>query len=142
MFGNVFPKVIETLCIMYITTIPDEPDSYMIVSRSILEDESWDSHDNTAMIPTAVSPHNSNVTVPTSSTTTIRSEMLLNVYFVRPVKEPCNSDYCCCELTTITHVVSAGVPEIIAKRMAPITATTMVREIQRIFAATQTSSLP
>jgi hypothetical protein len=127
---KLFPKVIETLSIMYLTTIPDEPDSYMIVSRSIMEDETWDS----VMIPTTV--HTSS-TIASSTSTKIRSEMLLNIYFVRPVKDhPDDSSNCGggCELTTITHVVSTGVPEMIAKRMAPLTATTMVREIQRIFA--------
>ena len=127
---KLFPKVIETLCIMYITKIKEEPDSYMIVSRSIMEDESWENHDTTTTMPNSI------------LTTTIRSEMLLNVYHVRPIKghhhqyhpdhlkQPSGSG---CTLTMVTHVVSTGVPEIIAKRMAPMTATNMVRDIQRIF---------
>jgi hypothetical protein len=38
-----------------------------------------------------------------------------------------------CELTTITHVYSPGVPEMLAKRMAPGSAAGLIREIQEQF---------
>ena len=132
---KLFPKVIETLCIMYITSIPGELDNYIIVSRSIMEDETWDDEIAT-MIPT--SPNSSSTQ---TAIATIRSEMLLNVYHARPMKHhdhdtPNSVDGPrCCELTMVTHVVSSGVPEIFAKRMAPMAATNMVREIQSIFSA-------
>ena len=39
----------------------------------------------------------------------------------------------CCELTTITHVCTPGVPEIMAKRLAPGSAANLMREIQSVF---------
>ena len=131
---KLFPKVIETLCIMYVTAIPTEPDSYMIVSRSIMEDETWEWQDAT-MLPTNTDISNS---LQKTNTATIRSEVLLNVYYVRPLKpdhHQYSSEHRGCELTMVTHVVSTGVPEIIAKRMTSISATNMVREIQRIFSS-------
>lgn len=58
----------------------------------------------------------------------LRSEMLLGVHWLRPVGTGAT------EMTTITHVFSPGVPEAMAKRFAPISATNLLREIQAVFA--------
>ena len=102
---KLLPKVIEMLTLSHTRPIPDAPDSYMTVSRSV-----WENATGT--------PKHSN---------RLRSEMLLGVNLFRPCPEGC-------ELTSITHVFAPGVPEIMAKRMAPQSAANMMREIQNIFA--------
>lgn len=102
---KLLPKTIEMLSLWYSRAIPDAPDSYMTVSRSV-----WENATGT--------PKNSN---------RLRSEMLLGVNLMRACPEGC-------ELTTITHVFAPGVPEMMAKRMAPQSAANMMREIQSIFA--------
>lgn len=102
---KLLPKTIETLSMWYAKHVQDLPDSYLVVSRSV-----WENSTGT--------PKQSN---------RLRSEMLLGVNLLRPCADGC-------ELTTITHVFAPGVPEIMAKRMAPQSAANMVREIQNIFA--------
>lgn len=107
---KMLPKTIEMVSLLYAKPLllEHDDDSYMIVSRSVWEDDS--------VIPTS-----------SSSSNLIRSEMLLGVQLVRPVAGGC------CELTTITHVLSPGVPAAMAKRLAPNNATKMIREIQALF---------
>lgn len=85
---KLLPKTIEMLSLWYTKPVPDAPDAYMTVSRSV-----WENSTGT--------PKNNN--------NRIRSEMLLGVNLVRPCPEGC-------EFTTITHVFTPGVPEIMAKR--------------------------
>ena len=110
---KLLPKSIEMLSLWYSKHIPDAPPgSYMIVNRSVWE------YDH----PVATkSPKQSN-------SDRLRSEMLLGVQLLRPVRDGRH-----CELTTITHVFSPGVPEMMAKKFAPSNATGMLREIQEIF---------
>jgi hypothetical protein len=84
--------------------------SYVIVSRSVWEDGTG---------------------LPKSSNDTVRSEMHLGVNLLRPVESP--NGGCFCELTTITHVQTSAVPELLAKRMAPSHAAGYIKEIQSIF---------
>jgi hypothetical protein len=105
---KMLPKTIEMLSLLYAKPLEHAPDSYMIVSRSVWEDDSGAS------------------SIPKNNNNLLRSEMLLGVQLVRPCPDGC-------ELTTITHVFSPGVPEIMAKRLAPSNATSTIREIQAIF---------
>jgi hypothetical protein len=59
----------------------------------------------------------------------IRSEMLLGVVMVRPY----DKDHQITELTSITHMYSPGVPEMIARRAAPSAAQNLIFDIQSIF---------
>ena len=102
---KLLPKTMEMLSLWYTKHVQDLPDAYMVVSRSV-----WENSTGT--------PKQSN---------RLRSEMLLGVNLLRPCAEGC-------ELTTITHVFAPGVPEMLAKRMAPQSTANMVREIQSIFA--------
>jgi len=106
---KMLPKTIEMLSLWYSKPIESAPGAYMIVSRSVWEEAQ------------VTSPSNHNV---------LRSEMLLGVQLLRPC-----SNGKCCELTTVTHVFSPGVPELMAKRFAPGSATGMIREIQEVFRA-------
>jgi hypothetical protein len=98
-----FPKTIEMLSLWY--TKPLRKGAYMIVSRSVWEDDSG-SHQR--------------------DQSRLRIEMLLGVQLLRPCPAGC-------ELTTITHVHSPGMPEVLAKRSAPGNAANMIREIQALF---------
>ena len=94
------------------------PGSYICVSRSVFEDDSGE-HKCTS--------------------STIRSEMLLGVMLIRPVTRDDHGlkidgvDESFSELTTITHVYSPGVPEVLAKRAAPNSAAGMLKSIQSNF---------
>ena len=101
---KLLPKTIEMLSLWYTKPIPHAPNSYMTVNRSV-----WENATGT--------PKHSN---------RLRSEMLLGVNLLRPCPDGC-------ELTTITHVFAPGVPEMMAKRMAPQSAANMMREIQSNF---------
>jgi hypothetical protein len=104
---RMLPKTIEMLSLWYTRVLEDSPDAYMIVNRSVWENDS---------------------ATPQKSSNLLRSEMLLGVMLLRPCK-----DGEACELTTITHVYSPGVPEMLAKRMAPGSAAGLIREIQEQF---------
>ena len=119
------PKTIETVCLSYAIPLDQvAPDTYMIVNRSV-----WEQNDKKANGPVSMTDNH--------STSIIRSEMMLGVQLIRP--SPSNDK--CCELTTITHVFSPGVPEIMAKRMAPASASNLMREIQAFFAKQADRSL-
>jgi hypothetical protein len=66
---------------------------------------------------------------------TLRSEMLLGVHLCRPVRVADADDCPWCELTSVTHVVPSGVPEYLAKRMAPANAAAALECIQSHFAS-------
>jgi hypothetical protein len=104
---RMLPKTIEMLSLWYTRVLEDSPGAYMIVNRSVWENDS---------------------ATPQKSSNLLRSEMLLGVMLLRPCK-----DGEACELTTITHVYSPGVPEMLAKRMAPASAAGLIREIQEQF---------
>jgi hypothetical protein len=104
---RMLPKTIEMLSLWYTRVLEDSPDAYMIVNRSVWENDS---------------------ATPQKSSNLLRSEMLLGVMLLRPCK---GGE--ACELTTITHVYSPGVPEMLAKRMAPGSAAGLIREIQEQF---------
>jgi hypothetical protein len=102
-------KTIEVLSVWYSKPLENAPGSYMTVNRSVFEDDSGrhKASDEDRML---------------------RSEMVLGVTLLRPTP---NGH---CEMTTITRVFSPGVPEIMAKRFAPGTSATMLRDIQKVFA--------
>lgn len=104
---RMLPKTIEMLSLWYTRVLADSPDAYMIVNRSVWENDS---------------------ATPQKASNLLRSEMLLGVMLLRPCK---GGE--ACELTTITHVYSPGVPEMLAKRMAPGSAAGLIREIQEQF---------
>lgn len=103
------PKTIETMSLMYTRPLATSSGSYITVIRSVFEDDSGE--------------HKS------PSANTIRSEMLLGVLLFRPA----NKDHSVCEFTTITHVYSPGVPEMVARRVAPSSAYNMMKDIQAVF---------
>jgi hypothetical protein len=106
---KLLPRTIEMLSLNYSQPLKNAPGSYMTVQRSVFEDDSGEHKGSTKH--------------------TIRSEMLLGVVLIRPVDEA----HQVCELTNITHVYSPGVPEMLAKRVAPTQAASMIRDIQNIF---------
>ncbi|KAG7370900.1 hypothetical protein IV203_019470 [Nitzschia inconspicua] len=101
------PITIEMISLMHCKPIETAPGSYMMVYRSVFEDRSASGD---------VSP-------------VIRSEMLLGVVLVRPY----NRDHSITEMTSITHMYSPGVPEMIARRAAPSSAMNLLRDLQLIF---------
>jgi hypothetical protein len=106
---RMIPKTIETLSLTYSKPLATSPGAYMTVSRSIFEDGSGE--------------HKS------PSANTIRSEMLLGVTIYRPA----NADHSVTEITNVTHVFSPGVPEMLARRVAPSSAYNMMKDIQTLF---------
>lgn len=110
---RLLPKTIESLSLMYAKPLEAGTGCYMIVSRSVFEDDSGE--------------HKS----PTDNA--IRTEMLLGVLLFRPV----NAEHTMTELTSITHMFSPGVPEMLARRAAPGSAYNVLKEIQRVFAKRQ-----
>lgn len=109
---KMLPKTIEVLSLQHSKKLRNEnDDSFMTVSRSVWEDDSG-----------------VHVESPSGR---IRSEMLLGVQLLRPTVAPDGQMWC--EMTTITHVFSPGVPEAMAKRFAPISATNTLRDVQTVF---------
>jgi hypothetical protein len=108
---RLLPKTIEMLSLTHSQPLEttNAPGSYMTVIRSVFEDDSGEHKSKAA--------------------NTIRSEMLLGVILIRPADQGHQTS----ELTTITHVYSPGVPEMLAKRAAPSSATNMMRDIQNMF---------
>ena len=105
---RILPKAIEMLSLMYSRPLPDAPGSYLTVIRSVFEDDSGE-HKITR--------------------STIRFEMMLGVILIRPV----DADHKVSEMTYIAHVYSPGVPEMLAKRAAPISSANMIKDVQAIF---------
>jgi hypothetical protein len=91
--------------------------AYMVVSRSVWEDDSG----ATQQLPSTNHHHHNRC-----HSDRIRSEMLLGVQLLRPCTEGC-------EITTITHVYSPVVPEVMAKNASPSNATQWIRDIQALF---------
>lgn len=109
----VIRRNIEMLTLIYARPLEEHTSSskgFISVSRSVWEDEKG---------------------VVSSSDDTIRSEMLLGVSLLREVLAA--DGQCHCELTTITHVHTTAVPEMLAKRMAPSHAVGYIKEIQSVF---------
>ena len=106
---RLLPTTIEMISLNYTQPLEIAPNSYMMVQRSVFEDDSGE--------------HKG------SNKNTIRSEMLLGVVLIRPADPDDNT----CELTNVTHVYSPGVPEMLAKRVAPSQASSMVQAIQSVF---------
>ena len=107
---RLLPTTIEMVSLHYAQHL-EEDDSYMIVQRSVFDDDSGEHRGSTKY--------------------TIRSEMLLGVILIRPADPEGKS----CEFTNITHVYSPGVPEMLAKRAAPTQAFNMFRDIQNVFSS-------
>jgi hypothetical protein len=103
---RLLPITIEMISLMHCLQINDD-ESYMMVYRSVFEDN----------------------TRTGDAAPVIRSEMLLGVLLVRPY----DSDRQITEMTSITHMYSPGVPEMIARRAAPSAAMNMLKDIQSIF---------
>lgn len=101
------PFTIEMISLMHGKPLETTPGSYMMVYRSVFEDTS--TLGDTAPV--------------------IRSEMLLGVILARPY----NRDHSITEMTSITHMYSPGVPEMIARRAAPSSALNVLRDLQSIF---------
>jgi len=104
---RLLPITIEMISLMHCKEIENIPGSFLMVYRSCFED----------------STANGDVTP------VIRSEMLLGAVLVRPYDQ----EHQISEMTSITHMYSPGVPEMIARRAAPSAAEKMVKDIQHIF---------
>jgi hypothetical protein len=104
---RLIPITIEMISLMHCKHLETIPGSYMMVYRSVFEDK----------------------TASGDATPVIRSEMLLGAVLVRPY----NNEQTVCEMTSITHMYSPGVPEMIARRAAPSSAMSLVKDIQNIF---------
>jgi hypothetical protein len=127
---KLLPKTMEMLSLWYSQPLDQQPGSYMIVSRSVWENELGTITHNSSSPSSISSSDKSN------NKNMLRCEMLLGVQLLRPVTVPSNtpsSMTTACELTTITHVFSTGVPEPMAKRAAPSSAANLIREIQALF---------
>lgn len=118
---RMLPKSIEVLSLWYARSLMAVPKlmdgAYMVVSRSVWEDDSG----ATQQLPSTNHHHHNRC-----HSDRIRSEMLLGVQLLRPCTEGC-------EITTITHVYSPVVPEVMAKNAAPSNATQWIRDIQALF---------
>ena len=106
---RLLPKTIETMSLTHSQPLAAAPGSYMTVTRSVFEDSSG--------------AHKS------SLANTIRSEMLLGVNIFRPA----NADHTVTEFTSITHIFSPGVPEMLARRAAPASAYNVMKDVQSVF---------
>lgn len=110
----VIRRNIEMMTLIYARPLFEEQTGsskgFISVSRSVWEDETG---------------------VASTANDTIRSEMLLGVNLLREVLA--TDGQCHCELTTITHVHTTAVPEMLAKRMAPSHAVGYIKEIQSVF---------
>jgi hypothetical protein len=108
---KLLPKTVEMLSLWYSQPLEEQPGSYMIVSRSVWENELETAHCSSSPSSLSLSAksynHNNN--------NLLRCEMLLGVQLLRPVTVPSiynnkpSSMTTGCELTTITHVFSTGV---------------------------------
>ena len=107
---RLLPKAIETVSLMYSKPLANAAGSYMTVTRSVFEDNSGE--------------HKA------SANNTIRTETLIGVLLFRPA----NKDQSVTEFTSITHVFSPGVPEMLARRAAPGSAYNVLKDIQSVFA--------
>jgi hypothetical protein len=107
---RLLPKAIETVSLMYSKPLEIASGSFMIVTRSVFEDSSGE--------------HKSSVS------NAIRTETLIGVMLFRPA----NREESLTEFTSITHVFSPGVPEMLARRAAPGSAYGVLKEIQSAFA--------
>jgi hypothetical protein len=130
---KLLPKTMEMLSLWYSQPLAQHPGAYMIVSRSVWENERGTTHNSTSPSSFSVTDSNQN------NNSMLRCEMLLGVQLLRPVTVPSSYDNKpstmtpACELTTITHVFSTGVPELMAKRAAPSSAANLIRELQTLF---------
>ena len=94
----------------------DKTSNYLTIGRSL-----WETEQGTANID------ESSVT---------RCEMLLSVNLIRdlpPTSFSCNSNNQCCEITTITHGISPGIPISIGKRIGLAAAAKYIRDIRAVF---------
>ena len=107
---RLLPKAIETVSLMYSKPLANASGSYMTVTRSVFEDNSGE--------------HKASVN------NTIRTETLIGVLLFRPA----NKHQSVTEFTSITHVFSPGVPEMLARRAAPGSAYNVLKDIQSVFA--------
>jgi hypothetical protein len=105
---RLLPKAIEITSLVYAKPLEDAPGSYMIVNRSVFNDD-------TGTLK--------------NTKDTITSEMLLGVNLIRPADDSNQVS----EFSSVTHLFPPGVPEMLAKRVAPTSALNMIKEIQKLF---------
>eukprot|EP00584_Thalassiosira_punctigera_P003621 CAMPEP_0172534380 /NCGR_PEP_ID=MMETSP1067-20121228/6760_1 /TAXON_ID=265564 ORGANISM="Thalassiosira punctigera, Strain Tpunct2005C2" /NCGR_SAMPLE_ID=MMETSP1067 /ASSEMBLY_ACC=CAM_ASM_000444 /LENGTH=787 /DNA_ID=CAMNT_0013319161 /DNA_START=975 /DNA_END=3338 /DNA_ORIENTATION=+ len=107
----VLRKPVELRLLLHARRLPSESDeeaTYLTIGRSVWETE-----------------HGTTEAQDTSAT---RCEMLLSVNLIRDIQM---SD--CCELTTITHGVSPGIPISIGKRIGLVAAAKYIRDVRAVF---------
>ncbi|CAJ1958818.1 unnamed protein product [Cylindrotheca closterium] len=108
---KLLPKAIEITSLMYAKPLEDCPGAYMIVNRSIFDDAEG----------TLINDKEK-----------ITSEMLLGVNLIRPAEDG-KTGNTVSEFNSITHIYPPGVPEFLAKKVAPASATNMIKDIQKLF---------
>eukprot|EP00980_Cylindrotheca_fusiformis_P015068 scaffold4157_cov136-Cylindrotheca_fusiformis.AAC.18 len=106
---RLLPKVIEITSLLYAKPLEDSPGSYLIVNRSVFDD---------------------NIGTLKNSKDTMTSEMLLGANLIRPTDDSNEVS----EFSSVTHIYPPGVPESLAKRVAPSSALNMIKDIQKLFA--------
>ncbi|KAL3937142.1 MAG: hypothetical protein SGBAC_007680 [Bacillariaceae sp.] len=105
---KLLPKAIEITSLMYAKPLEDSPGSYLVVNRTIFDDAKGTLKNNKEIIS---------------------SEMLLGVNYIRPA----NDSNTVSEFNSITHIFPPGVPEFLAKKVAPSSAVNMIKDIQKLF---------
>jgi hypothetical protein len=105
---RLLPKAIEITSLLYAKPLEHAPGSYIIVCRSVFNDD-------TGTLK--------------NTKDTITSEMLLGVNLIRPADD----SNLVSEFSSVTHLFPPGVPEMLAKRVAPTSALNMIKEIQKCF---------
>lgn len=108
---KLLPKSIKSTCLWHYRPVEGEADTYISVSRSV-----WESIDCEKM------------KTQNEGENALRSDMILGVQLIRPIAGGLH-----CEMTTVTHVVPTGVPEQLAKRMTPVAAANMLKDIKAVF---------
>ncbi|KAL7425981.1 hypothetical protein ACHAXH_000679 [Discostella pseudostelligera] len=110
-------KPIELRLLLHARRLPSEDDkacSYLTIGRSI-----WETDQGTAN---------------TDENSVTRCEMLLSVNLIRDVPSSSSSDnQKMCEITTITHGISPGIPISIGKRIGLAAAIKYIKDIRAVF---------
>ena len=104
---RLLPKGIETKSLMYARPLEQHKGSYILVSRSVWEND-------TATLDAQ------------AAKSVIRTEMLLGCTIMRAVDDET------CEMTQVTHAHLPGVPELLARRTAPSQCVSLMQALQSL----------
>jgi hypothetical protein len=105
---KLLPKTIEITSLLHARAVENAPGTYLIVNRSVFDNDSG---------------------ALKNTKDTIVSEMLLGVNLIRPIDDTHQVS----EFSSVTHIYSPNVPEMLTKRVAPSGAHNMIKDIQKVF---------